>query len=385
MKEPTWIDAKTACARLGIKPQTLYAYVSRHRIRVKADARDARASLYALADIDTLVHKAHRSRARHDIAQSAIRWGDAIMPTSISEVRDGTVWLRGRAIEDCAQAMSLEQAMAWLCGIPDVACASNTTARAPEGSTFTRAMRVLAHETGSVPPMQDLEAGDIAQDAGRMLSLVTDACLGTSLGGPVHARIASVWRAPPHARDPIRRALVLLSDHELNPSTFAVRICASTGTSLPAALLAGMATLSGPRHGGVAQQTLASMRAALEGRLERFWDARPGKDPYVFGFGHPLYPEGDPRARDLLRVVPRDAPVAQAVRRLSAFHDKPPNIDAALAAVTIHFGLPADAPMTLFAVGRTTGWIAHAIEQVESSAPIRPRARYRATPSADQS
>lgn len=375
MNDPDWMDAKSACARLGVKAQTLYAYVSRRRIRMMSDPGDARKSLYSRRDIDTLVVQKRRPRARADVAQAAIRWGDPVMATAISEVRDGTIRLRGRAIEDCAEDLSLEQVTALLCGVQSVSCPSvdgHVTGRTP----FSRAMKALAAEAETARPMLGRSRQDIAREAGRMIALVADACLGRRAEGPAHLRVGSSWGLDAGAQNVVRRALVLLSDHELNPSTFAVRVCASTGAPLPAALLAGMATLSGPRHAGVAALTRHGLDAALEGRLKAFLDENSGQDPYRFGFGHPLYPDGDPRAVLLLSQIPEDAPARQAVNALSASLALDPNIDAALAAMADHFSLPEDAASTIFSIGRAAGWIAHAIEQVQSGDMIRPRAKY---------
>ena len=377
MKENDWIDAKTACAVLGVKAQTLYAYVSRHKIRAKSDPHDSRHSLYARHEIEGLLHNMRRPRARADVAEAAIRWGDPVLTSTTSEARDGTIWLRGRAIEACASDMTLEQVSALLCGVPAFNCPT-TRANAAGTSSFTRAMKVLAAELEDTSPMQNCDLHDIAQQAGRMIALIAEACVGGGKEGPIHTRIGSVWNVEPHSQDLIRRSLVLLSDHELNPSTFAVRVCASTGASLPAALLAGMATLSGPRHGGVAGLARTALNAANEGQLTEFLAENPQHAPYAYGFGHPLYPAGDPRAVDLLMHIPENSPVRRAVDALSERLSLPPNNDAALAATSCHFDWPDDAATTLFSVGRTAGWVAHAIEQVRSGVLIRPRAKFQA-------
>jgi citrate synthase len=170
--------------------------------------------------------------------------------------------------------------------------------------------------------------------------------------------------------------LVLVADHELNASAFAARVAASTGASLSAAALAGLATLSGPRHGGAT--------AAVRGFAQEAAQLGPGDavarrlvdDRALPGFGHPLYPQGDPRAQALLaRFTP--PPALAALRAtVEAVTGQAPNIDFALMAGCEAMGLPADAPFGLFAVARCAGWIAHAIEQGQSDALIRPRARY---------
>jgi citrate synthase len=100
------------------------------------------------------------------------------------------------------------------------------------------------------------------------------------------------------------------------------------------------------------------------------------------GFGHPLYPNGDPRAVLLMRLAESSGHEAacRVMRNLrkagtEILHDLP-NLDFGLAAITRAFRLPDQAPVLLFALGRTIGWIAHAIEEYASGHLIRPRARY---------
>ncbi|MEZ5850053.1 MAG: citrate/2-methylcitrate synthase [Hyphomicrobiaceae bacterium] len=195
---------------------------------------------------------------------------------------------------------------------------------------------------------------------------------------PSHVRLASGWKLKSQGAEAVRMALVLICDHELNPSTFAVRVCASTGGSLAAALLAGLATLSGPRHGGAAANTLNALTASLGGNTSRnaFLTANPSLTPYDYGFGHPLYPNGDPRAAALLNLPGSQAAVRRAVEQLAILTGAAPNIDMALAALAKTYALPSDAPFIIFAIGRLVGWVAHAIEQIESRQMIRPRAHF---------
>jgi citrate synthase len=113
--------------------------------------------------------------------------------------------------------------------------------------------------------------------------------------------------------------------------------------------------------------------AILAGRL-----ARGERLP---GFGQPLYPEGDPRAAAILAALAHAAPDAYPAIETAAaagwrLIGRRPNVDFALAAVASGLGLPRDAALGLFIIGRTVGWIAHAIEQYDSGVLIRPRARY---------
>ena len=208
------------------------------------------------------------------------------------------------------------------------------------------------------------------------------AALGADLadGGSVAAGFARGWNCSAHAAEAIRVALVVLADHELNASTFAARVTASTGAPLAAAALSGLATLLGPVHGGATLRVRALIedaerngaRACIQQQLAR-GDALPG-------FGHPLYPDIDPRAAALLERVPVPDVAADLVKEAFAATGLRPNIDLATVAMGLAHRLPPDAPFRLFAAARCAGWLAHAMEQAESGRLIRPRARYTGPP-----
>lgn len=199
---------------------------------------------------------------------------------------------------------------------------------------------------------------------------------GVTGGGAIHERLGRSWGCGQGGCDLIRRILVLLADHELNASTFAARVAASTGASLAAAALAGLATLSGPLHGGVAARVKAlafearriGVREAIAARLA-YWSSAPG-------FGHPLYPDGDPRARALFEGFAPSAPLELLGATAEAATGERATVDFALAALAEALALPDDAPFAVFAVARCAGWTAHALEQISTGAIIRPRARY---------
>jgi len=104
--------------------------------------------------------------------------------------------------------------------------------------------------------------------------------------------------------------------------------------------------------------------------------ARLAQDRSLPGFGHTLYPDGDPRARALLARFEPPADLAALRRAVEGATGQAPNVDFALVALAEVLGLPKDAPFALFAVARCAGWIAHAIEQAQTGGLIRPRARY---------
>jgi citrate synthase len=182
----------------------------------------------------------------------------------------------------------------------------------------------------------------------------------------------------------LEQVLVLCADHELNASTFAARVAASTAADLYACLSAAVAAFSGPRHGGASEQVevfareaggAAGAAAAVRDRMRR--------GEHLPGFGHPLYVAGDPRATSLLEAAFALAPRAPRVRTIAAIvaamdesHRPKPNVDTALAAASAALDLPLGMGPAIFAIGRSAGWVAHVLEQSESTSVLRPRARY---------
>jgi citrate synthase len=372
-----WISAAEALRRLKVRPQTLYAYVSRGRVRAEPDPDEPRRSRYRRSDIAALEARRTRGRRAADVAQSAIAWGEPVLASSITTVRDGRLFYRGVDAVQLSRSATLEEAARLLRGgeglPPDEAWPAPAfpTARA-------RAFAAFAARAAVDPPAQGRDPAELAAEAARLLDLMGVAIAGVEgelpredEAGALHERLGRAWRVRRDGWDDIRRALVLLADHELNASTFAARIAASTGASLAASVLAGLAALSGPRHGGASAQVEAFARDARRRGLSRALAA--GAPP---GFGHRLYPDGDPRAAALLTARPAPPELEALRREVEASVDLPANVDFALAALRLSLGLPAEAPFALFALARTAGWLAHAIEQAGSGAEIRPRARY---------
>jgi citrate synthase len=203
---------------------------------------------------------------------------------------------------------------------------------------------------------------------------MADAAAGSAEDGPIHERLAAAWGGT--NAELIRRALVLLADHELNASTFAARVAASTGASLAAAALAGLSALSGPLHGGMAARVWNLVEEARRIGPEAAVAGRLARGVHVPGFGHPLYPAGDPRAAALLAAFTPPGEMNALRQAVEAATGEPANVDFALVALTVALELPDDAPFALFATARCAGWIAHAVEQVATGQLIRPRASY---------
>jgi citrate synthase len=171
----------------------------------------------------------------------------------------------------------------------------------------------------------------------------------------------------------------LCADHELNVSTFAVRCVASSRATPYAAVIAGLSALQGRRHGGAIVDVERLFRRAAQVGARAAVQESLAQEGQVPGFGHPLYPQGDPRARVLLERVGRSAAgkLPRAVGRFVADAlGQAPTLDFALAVLARGLRLPAGAGQMLFALGRTVGWVGHALEAYEADILIRPRARY---------
>jgi citrate synthase len=170
--------------------------------------------------------------------------------------------------------------------------------------------------------------------------------------------------------------MVLLVDHELTSSAFAARIAASTGASLPACLLAGLTTLSGPLHGDASGRVQALFNEVERAGAEQVAAHYLSTGLPLAGFGHHLYPDGDPRAAALLALFEPPEVIARFIQTVTTLTGLQPNIDVALAALVAHCRLPADAAFGLFATARSVGLLAHSLEQLAVAQVIRPRGRY---------
>jgi citrate synthase len=352
------VSAHEAAERLGIRRASLYAYVSRGLIRSFASQEDPRERLYAADDIDALVTQRARLRRPRVAAATALDWGLPVLRTGLTQIRDGRHFYRGQDALALAEAATFEEVTHLLVGAVEWPSDMPSAPPAPEGSFLTRAIRLLA---GRGDGRSD------ARSAGEVLRLMTLAACGSlPVSEPVHAHLAAAWRGDAGAADAIRQALVLSADHELSASAFAVRVVASTGASLAQALIAGLAALSGPRHGG----TTDRVRALFEGG----W---PGnrQDGVPVGFAHRLYPEGDPRGAAILKGLPLSSADARILEAILGAGGQP-SLDVGLFLLERSFALPTGSAFTLFALGRTAGWLAHALEQRAEGSLIRPRAHY---------
>jgi citrate synthase len=389
MKEPktAWLSATEATALLGVSRATLYAYVSRGRIRSEATTGKTRSRRYARDDIERLRARTDERRNPGKAAEHALHWGLPILESAITLIAEGRIYYRGHDAAELARGSSLAEVAALLwTGKADASLLTGTapavaTKRRDADAPFVaRAEATLALAAAKDPLGYDLRPRAVALTGWRIVNLLAAVAAG---GAPAQATIdatlAHAWGVR-GAAPLLRAALVLCADHELNVSTFTARCVASAGTSPYGVVIAGLAALEGSKHGGTT------------GRIEALWDSlRRARDvrtaladrlrhgERIDGFGHPLYALGDPRATLLLAMLPKSKQTAFAhefTAATSALLGEAPNVDFALVALAKSLGLPNGAALTLFALGRTMGWIGHAIEQYGHDAIIRPRAKY---------
>ena len=387
--------ASQATALLGISRATLYAYVSRGLVRSEPGASRTRERRYAAEDVLTLVRRKDERRDPEKKVQAALQWGSPLMESELTLIRDGQLFYRGQNALELASHTSLEKVagLLWTGKLRAVTVPLKARLSHLPMLTETTLLESFGHALISAGA-RDLQASDarleaLPGNAARILALLF-AVVERLLKLPaapdlaLHERLGRAWaNGRPAETDLLRRALVLIADHELNISSFTARCVASSGASLHHAALAGLCALQGPNH-GLAVERATDLLEMAEGRGAHRAIAevtrRTGRLP---GFGHVLYPEGDPRARALLEhlflTFPQE-PAVQAARALSrevegVLGDRP-NVDLALATVGRQLGGPAEWGVALFALGRTVGWLAHGIEAVRQLQIIRPRAKY---------
>ena len=386
MSEP-WLGTEEAARRLGVKPASLYAYVSRGQLRRRA-APDGRRSEYHPADVATLAVRGRRSRPMQPT--------DVVVPTAITAITPRGPTYRGAAAVDLAGEVPFEAVAdrLWQAAHePDRwPAATEVTPTAPRPGTdgsLDAGQHLLAATVAlraADPLGRDLRPSVVVATARRLLVALASS-LGarpsprSSLAGVVGASLGT--DAGVDAVRAVDAALVLLADHELAASTLAVRVAASARCDPYAVELAGLAVLSGPRHGAASRGLEAALAAVAAGAPPAVALAAVTRDSEsVGGFGHPLYPDGDPRAARLLEVLAagslgaRLGPLHALLETAAARGLPPPNIDAALAGLTHAMGATPGAGEFVFAVARTAGWMAHAIEQYAEPRLLRPKAVY---------
>ncbi len=396
------LTAAEAAAELGVSLPTLYSYVCRFDLRT-VPGPNARQKLYVAADIRG--HKRRKSLKRDpaNIPLDALGFSIPVLESSISTVEHGRLFYRGKDAVQLATSTTFEPILSllWL---------GNLDAPLPEiGSPIdTKLWTRLARAVDGLPPLEafqvalpmaaagdstayDLQPHAIVRAGRRILAILTSVAIGQrDLGGQSVAQsLARAW-TPRDARAQalFDAALIVYADNGLSPSTFTARCVASAGSSPYAVVAAGVAALQGSKHSGAAARVESLVREATERASYRLaLRERMMRGDSLSGFGHPSYPDGDPRAALLLdllsRFYPRSKALQQAQDLVAAVADlsgQRPTVDFGVVTLCRVCGLEPSAAQTLLALGRTAGWVAHALEQYDGGRTIRPIARYSGEP-----
>ena len=391
------LSARDTCEILGISQATLYAYVSRGLLESRPGP-DHRSRLYSRQDVERLAQRKQAGRGAARGAAQSLDRGLPVLETQISLIRPDGPYYRGKsaiaAVHDGATLEDIARLL-WDCGDQDpfaveidphwpaTVAAIASDARLPPLERAMSAIPLLAlevrHSFNSAPRVRHEIAATLLRHNAALL--VAQA----PFAGPVHRLLAHRWKPDDEVfAELVRAALVVCADHELNVSAFAARVVASTGAHLHGTVCSGLAALSGPRHGGATARTHALIADAREASSTRdFIATRWQRGDDLPGFGHALYPNGDPRATEILarlRASYSGTPAMQSLESIIAAAEdisgQRPNIDLMLAAICHANDLPATPALVMFAAGRLAGWLAHALEQQAQGRLIRPRASY---------
>lgn len=393
-------SAQEAAEKLGVSVATIYAYVSRGLIRSERSDGETREKRYLADDIERL----RKQRDGRRDGRRATAHGTAPLPgtieTRVTDVEPGRVRLRGHDVLALAKNRSIGEvaALAWLGDVKASEQLFRTRVRAPEAfraahsryaalSPLERFQAVLALASDDDAASWDLRAVPAARTGAAILQMLTEAiagkCFEASTG--IADALRSAW-APGNKRatELIRAAVILAAGGPSDYATLAARTVAAAGATPYAAVAGGLAAFRGIRCGGAIGRIDALLTevarpadagAALRARLER-GEAVPG-------FGDPAHPAGDPRAALLLdmldaaaRASKEHARTKKLVEAADALLGEKPTLELALVALARALHFPADAPMAIAALGRSIGWIAHAIEEYEERQIAPPPFRY---------
>jgi citrate synthase len=389
------LSTKEAAEVLGVKPETVYAYVSRGQLSSRR-VPGGRGSTFAAEEVEALAR-----RNRRESGASTPAGGELSVRTRITLIEEDRYYFRGVDATELAARHSYEEIAEWLWtgrmrpGIAftapaaSVSVARRAVGALPEHAGPADRLRVAAIAAATADPLRFDLSEDAVLGTARTLIPTLVAALPPMTGarhddnGPLARRL---WtrlsgRRPDEASlRVLDTALGLLADHDLAASTLAVRVAASARAHAYAAISAGLGVIEGPLHGaasGLAHRMLLEVLDQGDAAPVVADELRAGRR--VPGLGHRLYSGEDPRASALFALL-ADVPGAESA--LAAARDVVAttarhtplhaNVDLALAVLTVSSGMPATAGETIFAVARTAGWIAHAMEEY-GERPLRMR------------
>jgi citrate synthase len=375
-----WIPRADVLSMLGVKTQTLYAYVSRGRITARPDPDDPRRSLYAAADIARLKGVGGGGDAVTTLAPfepPAVK-GEALLQSAISLVADGRIYYRGRDTAQWAQDATLEETarLLWDTGQVNPFAGLGVRVDSAGGASHrARLFAALSRRAEEDCSSAECTPEALKAQAASALNEVVDSVAGPGPRLFFHQRLARGWKMLERDSVHLKRALVLAADHDLNPAVLATRAAASGGASPAGAAMAGLAALSASP---MARTLKAVIVYVIEARRDPAGAARRHMEASgaIPGFGSESFPLGDPRADALLALADLPPDLTAVLREGEAASGSRAGFAVALAVLARRLDLPREGALDVFLVGRLTGLMAHALDQITDGSPIRARLRY---------
>jgi len=381
------VDSEEAARRLGVKLPTLYAYVSRGLIST-AKSPDGRRNLFSTEEIDERARRL-RSAKNDDIRVATIA-------TAVSTLHEDGPHYRGVPAVTLAVTSSYEEVadLLWKAEPGPWRAASEAVDLAAKSSFDARdRIRLGVVIAGATDPMRaDLRPPAVTRSARHLIATAVEA-LGHGeppnesnpdpAQVPIAERLSQRLGAPkvtPWLVRAVNAVIVMLADHEVAPSTLAVRLAATTRADCYDALLAGLGTISGPLHGSASDVARRLLEDAEKRGVERALGETLRWQGSFPGFGYSLNIEGDPRFTAMLPffnalATPRQQKVLQEVLARTEDQGMPrPNVNLAIGAIAYAARLAPEAGETLFTIARMCGWVAHYLEELEQP-PRRFRTR----------
>lgn len=373
-----WIERDEALTRLGVKSQTLYAYVSRHRIAARPDPANPRRSLYAAEDVARLsgtptetlpgiLLGPDEGLARGVSVSSTL--SAVIAGRLIHRGRDAIQWAQGSTLEDTARL--LWDAREWR---PFDGMAPRLDVQpgiSPRARLFSALGRRAQEDAGS----SGRAAHDLLAEAASAMNEVIDAVAGMGPRLQFHQRLGREWKVLEREQPTIRRALVLSVDHAMDAAVLATRVAVGGGASPAAAAMAGMVTLV---HGPAVREIEAAVAHVQAARRDPVGATgqRMQAGGAVPGFGDAAWPDRDPRAADLIANAGLPADLMAIVEQGQSVSGQSPSLALALALVARKLDLPREGAVDLYLIGRLVGLLGHALDQAANGSHIVARLRY---------
>lgn len=383
-----YLSAEEAASRLGISLPTLYAYVSRKNLR-SLKVEGSRSRRYWAADIERLSKHKEDAGAMPELQRIAAS-------SAITLLTDKGLYYRGRDVVELAQHSSVEEVAEWIWQTPGV-FASTPLPKRPTGigallksldglATAQKAIALFPLIEHENPRAHDLSPEGYARtgvDVVRWLAALAVGANGPD-PRPLHEFIAEALGVDARYADLIRRALILCIDHELDPTTYTVRVAANAGVTPYYAAIVGLAASRGRRLSTGRSETVTRILEEIclatdptAPVLQRFRQGEP-----IPGFDTNQHALTDPRVQCLLdamwAVFVGDAEFRKLLQAIEVAQDltrQPPAFLLLLSFVGRKLNLN-NQEVALGGIGRVIGWLAHANEQYQQQPLLRPRAKY---------